>query len=161
MKNKKIILVLIAFVLILIPASIAAVSTIIEKVQVVPDETYIRVTNDISKQEIDPELEEKLRKAEEENNARNEKIEKIIRKFYSDEYDALMAEVANGYTFVSNGYYSEDDLEIRGDKLVLNILENEELSTEESDLLKDFMLDEASNIKNMPDFVARIKNACK
>lgn len=37
MKNKKIILVLIAFVLILIPASIAAVSTIIEKVQVVPD----------------------------------------------------------------------------------------------------------------------------
>ena len=68
MKNKKIILVLIAFVLILIPASIAAVSTIIEKVQVVPDvpepilqnvpdEAYIRVTNDIPKKEIDPELE--------------------------------------------------------------------------------------------------------
>ena len=108
MKNKKIILVLIAFVLILIPASIAAVSTIIEKVQVVPDvpepilqnvpdEAYIRVTNDIPKQEIDPELEEKLRKAEEENNARNEKIEEIIRKFNASEYDALMAEVTNGW----------------------------------------------------------------
>ena len=58
MKNKKIILVLIAFVLILIPASIAAVSTIIEKVKVVPDvpepilqnvpeEAYIRTSNDI------------------------------------------------------------------------------------------------------------------
>lgn len=172
MKNKKIILVLIAFVLILIPASIAAVSTIIEKVQVVPDvpepilqnvpdEAYIRVTNDIPKQEIDPELEEKLRKAEEENNARNEKIEEIIRKFNASEYDALMAEVANGYTFVSDGYYSEDDLEIRGDKLVLNILENEKLTEEEADLLKDFMLSQASNIKNMPDFVARIENACK
>lgn len=172
MKNKKIILVLITFVLILIPASIAAVSTIIEKVQVVPDvpepilqnvpdEAYIRVTNDIPKQEIDPELEEKLRKAEEENNARNKKIEEIIRKFNASEYDALMAEVANGYTFVSDGYYSEDDLEIRGDKLVLNILENEKLTEEEADLLKDFMLSQASNIKNMPDFVARIENACK
>lgn len=172
MKNKKIILVLIAFVLILIPASIAAVSTIIEKVQVVPDvpepilqnvpdEAYIRVTNDIPKQEIDPELEEKLRKAEEENNARNKKIEEIIRKFNASEYDALMAEVANGYTFVSDGYYSEDDLEIRGDKLVLNILENEKLTEEESNLLKELLLDDASNIKNMPDFVARIENACK
>lgn len=172
MKNKKIILVLIAFVLILIPASIAAVSTIIEKVQVVPDvpepilqnvpdEAYIRVTNDIPKQEIDPELEEKLRKAEEENNARNEQIEEIIRKFNASEYDALMAEVANGYTFVSDGYYSEDDLEIRGDKLVLNILENEKLTEEESNLLKELLLDDASNIKNMPDFVTRIENACK
>ena len=172
MKNKKIILVLIAFVLILIPASIAAVSTIIEKVQVipdvpepilqnVPDEAYIRVTNDIPKQEIDPELEEKLRKAEEENNARNEKIEEIIRKFNASEYDALMAEVANGYTFVSDGYYSEDDLEIRADKLVLNILENEKLTEEESNLLKELLLDDASNIKNMPDFVTRIENACK
>lgn len=172
MKNKKIILVLIAFVLILIPASIAAVSTIIEKVQVVPDvpepilqnvpdEAYIRVTNDIPKQEIDPELEEKLRKAEEENNARNEKIEEIIRKFNASEYDALMAEVANGYTFVSDGYYSEDDLEIRGDKLVLNILENEKLTEEESNLLKELLLDDASNIKNMPDFVTRIENTCK
>lgn len=172
MKNKKIILVLIAFVLILIPASIAAVSTIIEKVQVVPDvpepilqnvpdEAYIRVTNDIPKQEIDPELEEKLRKAEEENNARNEKIEEIIRKFNASEYDAFMAEVANGYTFVSDGYYSEDDLEIRGDKLVLNILENEKLTEEESNLLKELLLDDASNIKNMPDFVTRIENACK
>lgn len=172
MKNKKIILVLIAFVLILIPASIVAVSTIIEKVQVVPDvpepilqnvpdEAYIRVTNDIPKQEIDPELEEKLRKAEEENNARNEKIEEIIRKFNASEYDALMAEVANGYTFVSDGYYSEDDLEIRGDKLVLNILENEKLTEEESNLLKELLLDDASNIKNMPDFVTRIENACK
>ena len=172
MKNKKIILVLIAFVLILIPASIAAVSTIIEKVQVVPDvpepilqnvpdEAYIRVTNDIPKQEIDPELEEMLRKAEEENNARNEKIEEIIRKFNASEYDALMAEVANGYTFVSDGYYSEDDLEIRGDKLVLNILENEKLTEEESNLLKELLLDDASNIKNMPDFVTRIENACK
>lgn len=174
MKNKKIILVLIAFVLILIPASIAAVSTIIEKVKVVPDvpepilqnvpeEAYIRTSNDILEEKTvsDPELEEKLKNAEEENKARNKKIEEIIRKFNASEYDALMAEVANGYTFVSDGYYSEDDLEIRADKLVLNILENEKLTEEEADLLKDFMLSQASNIKNMPDFVARIENACK
>jgi hypothetical protein len=174
MKNKKIILVLIAFVLILIPASIAAVSTIIEKVKVVPDvpepilqnvpeEAYIRTSNDILEEKTvsDPELEEKLKNAEEENKARNKKIEEIIRKFNASEYDALMAEVANGYTFVSDGYYSEDDLEIRGDKLVLNILENEKLTEEESNLLKELLLDDASNIKNMPDFVARIENACK
>lgn len=174
MKNKKIILVLIAFVLILIPASIAAVSTIIEKVKVVPDvpepilqnvpeEAYIRTSNDILEEKTvsDPELEEKLKNAEEENKARNKKIEEIIRKFNASEYDALMAEVANGYTFVSDGYYSEDDLEIRGDKLVLNILENEKLTEEESNLLKELLLDDASNIKNMPDFVTRIENACK
>ena len=116
MKNKKIILVLIAFVLILIPASIAAVSTIIEKVKVVPDvpepilqnvpeEAYIRTSNDILEEKTvsDPELEEKLKNAEEENKARNKKIEEIIRKFNASEYDALMAEVANGYTFVSDG----------------------------------------------------------
>lgn len=158
--------------LILIPASIAAVSTIIEKVQVVPDvpepilqnvpdEAYIRVTNDIPKQEIDPELEEKLRKAEEENNARNEKIEKIIRKFYPNEYDALKSEISQTEYLGEDGYYSEDDIEIKGDKLVLDILENKELTKEEADLLKDFMLSQASNIKNMPDFVARIENACK
>ncbi len=174
MKNKKIILVLIVFVLILIPASIAAVSTIIEKVKVVPDvpepilqnvpeEAYIRTSNDILEEKTvsDPELEEKLKNAEEENKARNKKIEEIIRKFNASEYDALMAEVANGYTFVSDGYYSEDDLEIRGDKLVLNILENEKLTEEESNLLKELLLDDASNIKNMPDFVTRIENACK
>ena len=174
MKNKKIILVLIVFVLILIPASIAAVSTIIEKVKVVPDvpepilqnvpeEAYIRTSNDILEEKTvsDPELEEKLKNAEEENKARNKKIEEIIRKFNASEYDALMAEVANGYTFVSDGYYSEDDLEIRGDKLVLNILENEKLTEEESNLLKELLLDDASNIKNMPDFVIRIENACK
>ena len=131
--------------------------------QNVPEEAYIRPSNDIFEEEtvFSPEFEEKLRKSEEENEARNKKIEEIIRKFNASEYDALMAEVANGYTFVSDGYYSEDDLEIRGDKLVLNILENEKLTEEESNLLKELLLDDASNIKNMPDFVTRIENACK
>jgi hypothetical protein len=174
MKSKKTALILIILALILIPVSIKAVSTIIEKIKVVPDvpepilqnvpeEAYIRTSNDILEEKTvsDPELEEKLKNAEEENKARNKKIEEIIRKFNASEYDALMAEVANGYTFVSDGYYSEDDLEIRGDKLVLNILENEKLTEEESNLLKELLLDDASNIKNMPDFVTRIENACK
>lgn len=174
MKSKKTALILIILALILIPVSIKAVSTIIEKVKVVPDvpepilqnvpeEAYIRTSNDILEEKTvsDPELEEKLKNAEEENKARNKKIEEIIRKFNASEYDALMAEVANGYTFVSDGYYSEDDLEIRGDKLVLNILENEKLTEEESNLLKELLLDDASNIKNMPEFVTRIENACK
>lgn len=174
MKSKKILIVLTILTLIIIPVSIKAVSTIIEKVKVVPDvpepilqnvpeEAYRRVSNDILEQEpaSNTEFEEKLKKAEEENTARNKKIEQIIRKFHASEYDALMAEVANGYTFVSDGYYSEDDLEIRGDKLVLNILENEKLTEEESNLLKELLLDDASNIKNMPDFVTRIENACK
>ena len=174
MKSKKILIVLTILTLIIIPVSIKAVSTIIEKVKVVPDvpepilqnvpeEAYRRVSNDILEQEpaSNTEFEEKLKKAEEENTARNKKIEQIIRKFHASEYDALMAEVGNGYTFVSDGYYSEDDLEIRGDKLVLNILENEKLTEEESNLLKELLLDDASNIKNMPDFVTRIENACK
>ena len=166
MKNSKIVIVLTTLALIIIPVSIKAVSTIIEKVKVVPDvpepilqnvpeEAYRRVSNDILEQEPASNTEF------EENTARNKKIEQIIRKFHASEYDALMAEVANGYTFVSDGYYSEDDLEIRGDKLVLNILENEKLTEEESNLLKELLLDDASNIKNMPDFVTRIENACK
>lgn len=55
----------------------------------------------------------------------------------------------------------KDDIEIKGDKLVLDILENEELTEEESNLLKDFMKSQASKIKNMPDLVARIEKACQ
>ena len=98
---------------------------------------------------------------EEENEARNKKIEEIIRKFKASEYDALKAEIAQNEYSGEDGYYSEDDIEIKGDKLVLDILENEKLTKEEADLLKDFMKDQVSKIKNMPDFVTRIENACK
>ena len=174
MKNSKIVIVLTTLALIIIPVSIKAVSTIIEKVKVVPDvpepilqnvpeEAYRRVSNDILEQEptLDPEFEEKLKKAEGENTARNNKIEQIIRKFHASEYDALKAEIAQNEYSGEDGYYSEDDIEIKGDKLVLDILENEELTKEEADLLKDFMESQAAKIKNMPEFVTRIKNACQ
>ena len=174
MKNSKIVIVLTTLALIIIPVSIKAVSTIIEKVKVVPDvpepilqnvpeEAYIRTSNDILEQEptLDPEFEEKLKKAEEENTARNNKIEQIIRKFHASEYDALKAEIAQNEYSGEDGYYSEDDIEIKGDKLVLDILENEALTKEEADLLKDFMESQAAKIKNMPEFVTRIKNACQ
>ena len=101
------------------------------------------------------------RKSEKENEARNKKIEEILRKFKAREYDALKAEIAQNEYSGEDGYYSEDDIEIKGDKLVLDILENEELTKEEADLLKDFMKDQVSKIKNMPEFVTRIENACK
>ena len=174
MKSRKIVIVLTTLALIIIPVSIKAVSTIIEKIKVVPDvpepilqnvpeEAYIRTSNDILEEKTvsDPELEEKLKNAEEENKARNEKIEQIIRKFHANEYDALKAEIVQNEYSGEDGYYSEDDIEIKGDKLVLDILENEELTKEEANLLKDFMKSQAAKIKNMPDFVTRIENACK
>jgi hypothetical protein len=172
MKSRKIVIVLTTLALIIIPVSIKAVSSIIEKIKVVPDvpepilqnvseEDYISNVTDITTQEADPELEEKLKKSEEENEARNEKIEQIIRKFHANEYDALKAEIVQNEYSGEDGYYSEDDIEIKGDKLVLDILENEELTKEEADLLKDFMKSQAAKIKNMPEFVTRIENACK
>lgn len=172
MKSRKIVIVLTTLALIIIPVSIKAVSSIIEKIKVVPDvpepilqnvseEDYISNVTDITTQEADPELEEKLKKSEEENEARNEKIEQIIRKFHANEYDALKAEIVQNEYSGEDGYYSEDDIEIKGDKLVLDILENEELTKEEANLLKDFMKSQAAKIKNMPDFVTRIENACK
>ena len=172
MKSRKIVIVLTTLALIIIPVSIKAVSSIIEKIKVVPDvpepilqnvseEDYISNVTDITTQEADPKLEEKLKKSEEENEARNEKIEQIIRKFHASEYDALKAEIAQNEYSGEDGYYSEDDIEIKGDKLVLDILENEELTKEEADLLKDFMKSQAAKIKNMPEFVTRIENACK
>lgn len=172
MKSRKIVIVLTTLALIIIPVSIKAVSSIIEKIKVVPDvpepilqnvseEDYISNVTDITTQEADPELEEKLKKSEEENEARNEKIEQIIRKFHANEYDALKTEIAQNEYSGEDGYYSEDDIEIKGDKLVLDILENEELTKEEADLLKDFMKSQAAKIKNMPEFVTRIENACK
>lgn len=172
MKSRKIVIVLTTLALIIIPVSIKAVSSIIEKIKVVPDvpkpilqnvseEDYISNVTDTTTQEADPELEEKLKKSEEENEARNEKIEQIIRKFHASEYDALKAEIAQNEYSGEDGYYLEDDIEIKGDKLVLDILENEELTKEEADLLKDFMKSQAAKIKNMPEFVTRIENACK
>ena len=131
--------------------------------QNVPEEAYRRVSNDILEQEpaSNTEFEEKLKKAEEENTARNKKIEQIIRKFHASEYDALKAEIAQNEYSGEDGYYSEDDIEIKGDKIVLDILENEALTKEEADLLKDFIESQATKIKNMPEFVIRIKNACQ
>ena len=171
-KCRKLAIALTTLALILVPVSITAVSTIIEKIKVVPDvpesilqnvpsENYISDSNYIPSYESDPILEEKLRRVEEENNENNERLEQIIRKFRADEYDALKTEIAQNEYFGENGYYSEDDIEIKGDKLVLDILENEELTEEESNLLKDFMKSQASKIKNMPDFVARIEKACQ
>ena len=109
MKSKKTALILIILALILIPVSIKAVSTIIEKIKVVPDvpepilqnvpeEAYIRTSNDILEEKTvsDPELEEKLKNAEEENKARNKKIEEIIRKFNASEYDAVDPDFCSG-----------------------------------------------------------------
>lgn len=171
-KCRKLAIALTTLALILVPVSITAVSTIIEKIKVVPDvpeailqnvpaENYISDSNYIPSYESDPILEEKLRKAEEKNNEENERLEQIIRKFRANEYDALKTEIAQNEYSGENGYYSEDDIEIKGDKLVLDILENEELTDEESNLLKDFMKSQASKIKNMPDFVARIEKACQ
>lgn len=171
-KCRKLAIALTTLALILVPVSITAVSTIIEKIKVVPDvpepilqnvpaENYISDSNYIPSYESDPILEEKLRKAEEKNNEENERLEQIIRKFRANEYDALKTEIAQNEYSGENGYYSKDDIEIKGDKLVLDILENEELTDEESNLLKDFMKSQASKIKNMPDFVARIEKACQ
>ena len=75
MKSRKIVIVLTTLALIIIPVSIKAVSSIIEKIKVVPDvpepilqnvseEDYISNVTDITTQEADPELEEKLKKSE-------------------------------------------------------------------------------------------------
>ena len=171
-KCRKLAIALTTLALILVPVSITAVSTIIEKIKVVPDvpepilqnvpaENYISDSNYIPSYESDPILEEKLRKAEEKNNEENERLEQIIRKFRANEYDALKTEIAQNEYSGENGYYYIDNKEIKGDKLVLDILENEELTDEESNLLKDFMKSQASKIKNMPDFVARIEKACQ
>ena len=106
MKNSKIVIVLTTLALIIIPVSIKAVSTIIEKVKVVPDvpepilqnvpeEAYIRHSNDIFEEEtvFSPEFGEKLRKSEEENEARNKKIEEIIN---SQPENAKVAFVGDG-----------------------------------------------------------------
>lgn len=170
MKSKKIIITLSVLVLILIPITIVAGSNIIEKVKVVPDQPDPVVPDnnvttseyfDNTIYETDDELEAKLTKAEEINERENKKIEQIINKFYAEEFKLLKEETSKLNNFSPNGYYTDESPEPKFYNLVLYIIEYKNLTEDEANTLKTFMLEQESNIHNRPDITERIEKLCK
>lgn len=171
--NKKVAIVLVIIIMLLIPITILAGTNIIEKIKVVPEQPDPIVPDkNVTTSEYsynlalstDDDLTEKLAKAEKENEAKKQKIEAIIKKFSSEEYEQLKeeaSEVINSADFNDNGYFDKDSPFFKLYNLVLNIIEYENLTDDELTTLKDFMIDEESNIHNQPELVNRIEKLCR
>lgn len=176
-KTKIIILIIVLMIMVLVPVGISASRGLIivaksdEEIAQANKEENERAlaekanfanthsTNGISTQsddidEVDiPLLDEELAKDEEEE----QKLVEIIRRFYPNEFDEALAESKNeqdtGMIEITSSPLKDYEKTIYD--LVLKILENENLTEEETNLLKDYINVNMYNIKKDEDLQAR------
>ena len=88
----------------------------------------------------------KLSEKQLENQQTQEKIEKIINKFYKEEYNEIKREATNS-DGIKDGTLNSNEPEAKLYNLIINIIETKELDSEELKVLKEFIRDSSSNIK--------------
>lgn len=96
--------------------------------------------------EKDVELQNKLLDKQLENQEIQEKIEKVINKFYKEEYYKIKQEAINT-DGIKDGTLNPNGPEIKLYNLIINIIETKEINAEESEILKEFLSDSSHNIK--------------
>lgn len=179
--NKKTVKIIILIIFILsIPISIKAFSSkiteientipLIRKVEYSSEDSEVsideRVT--ISDSQIqtlnlaneDTVLEEKIEKAELESQQTEKQLIQIINEYYPNEFLSITKELENKSSNIINSELPEDSAEMKLYKLILNILEIKNPTTDEAKILKDFMLDQSSNLKAYPELQEKINNIC-
>ena len=174
--NLKIILIVLS-ILLLVPISIFAFSNIFDKIvptDIVGSEkenlleeksaysnsTYDTYLASNFSTSIDSELQNRLDAIAIEQEAFNNKLSSIINKFYPDEFATIQEELENTDKISHDGNLSENSPEIKLYSLILEIIENKDLTSEERTTLKEFLDSQISNIKNNEALVARIQNVC-
>ena len=73
---------------------------------------------------------------------------------------SIQEELENTDKISHDGNLSENSPEIKLYSLILEIIENKDLTSEERTTLKEFLDSQISNIKNNEALVARIQNVC-
>lgn len=167
MKGSKIILIIILLMLIVVPLSVFAIPNIIEKIPIVE-----YGSEDIKNEKLSekpPYVEnsnpnysltsENLENLEFETNSeyqdRVKKIENLLKKYYPDECSRLQKEFENTHTINEfEGPYV--DLY----NLILDVIEKEDLSEEDRNLLKNYMIEDAVPLTNNTELMTRINTIC-
>ena len=179
--NKKTVKIIILIIFILsIPISIKAFSSkiteientipLIRKVEYSSEDSEVsideRVT--ISDSQIqtlnladeDTVLEEKIEKAELESQQTEKQLIQIINEYYPNEFLSITKELENKSSNIINSELPEDSAEMKLYKLILNILEIKNPTTDEAKIIKEFKLDQSSNLKAYPELQEKINNIC-
>ena len=167
MKRSKIILIIILLMLIVVPLSVFASPNIIEKIPIVE-----YGSEDIKNEKLSekpPYVEnsnpnysltsENLENLEFETNSeyqdRVKKIENLLKKYYPDECSRLQKEFENTHTINEfEGPYV--DLY----NLILDVIEKEDLSEEDRNLLKNYMIEDALSLTSNTELMTRINTIC-
>lgn len=167
MKKGKIILILILLILIVVPLSVFAIPNIIEKIPIVEygsediqNEKLSEKTPYVENSNPNYSLtSEDLENLEFETNSeyqdRVKKVENLMLKYYPDECSRLQKEFENTHTINEfEGPYV--DLY----NLILDVIEEEDLSEEDRNLLKNYMIEDAVPLTNNTELMARINTIC-
>ena len=167
MKKSKIILILVFLILIVVPLSVLAIPNIIEKIPIV-EYGAEDITNE-KLSEKPPYVEnsnpnyrltsENLENPESETNSEYQdkvkKVENIMLKYYPDECNRLQKEFENTHTINEfEGPYV--DLY----NSILDVIEKEDLSEEDRNLLKNYMKEDAVPLTNNTELMTRINTIC-
>ena len=167
MKKSKIILILVLLILIVVPLSVLAIPNIIEKIPIVEygaeditneklsekppyvensNPNYSLISEDLEnlKSETNSEYKDKVKK-----------VENLLKKYYPDECSRIQKEAENTHTINEfEGPYV--DLY----NLILDVIEKENLSEEESNLLKNYMKEDALSLTSNTELMTRINTIC-
>ena len=167
MKKSKIILILILLILIVVPLSVFAIPNIIEKIPIVEygsedikneklSEKTPYVENSNQNYRITSENLENLEfETNSEYQDRVKKVENLMLKYYPDECSRLQKEFENTHTINEfEGPYV--DLY----NLILDVIEEEDLSEEDRNLLKNYMIEDAVPLTNNTELMTRINTIC-
>ena len=173
-KNIKLVLILVGIILI-VPITAYAVSNVIEYISKVENtdnikqelleekEQYTNVITEMAKTEkleIDEELTNKIEGQIEKIAEKEQEIINIINRFYPNEYKELKEQLDSKNINSDNHDVSNTSPEMKFYNLVLDIIENETLTNQELNLLKEFMTSQYSNAEGNKDVQERIERLC-
>ncbi|MCI8999642.1 MAG: hypothetical protein HFJ26_01595 [Clostridia bacterium] len=168
--NKKVILGLLVAIVILVPVVIFASNKLGTPIYIAPSDKEVehillerkqKFLNDVENGRIDtPEVYSSMSLSEIEENEKikaetqkeEDAITSIINKFYPNELKLILQKIDNENIIYYNSA-SETQKELY--KLVLNVLEEKDLTQEESNILKEFLDSAYSNIKGDIELRAR------
>lgn len=117
-------------------------------------------TSKLEKVEPDKELTEKIKNASEKATEKELEIEKIIIKFYPEEYKEIKEQLDSININTDTHDVSNTSPEMKFYNLILDIIENKTLTPQESKLLKEFMIGQYSNTEGNRQVQERIEKLC-
>lgn len=97
---------------------------------------------------LENELIDKYNEVENEVNAKGNKMDEIINRFYSEEYSLLSAQMIENMDKMSYNELCEQEYTQKIFDLIIDIIKNKDITEEEKNLLKEFLYNQYYFIEN-------------